>query len=128
MRPTMKSMQSLLLVDDHAGVRDVLRLHAESHGFDVVGEAVDGPEGIELAERLDPDAVILDHTMPTMTGLVALRALRQRAPRAVVVMYSSDASIKGAAIAAGATACFTKTDSPRAVITGLFAVLEAATL
>jgi hypothetical protein len=43
-------------------------------------------------------------------------------------MYSSDASIKGAAIAAGATACFTKTDSPRAVITGLFAVLEAATL
>jgi CheY-like chemotaxis protein len=116
-------MPTLLLVDDNAAVRDVLRLHAENRGLEVVGEARDGPEGIDLAERLGPDAIVLDQKMPTMTGLTALRAMRRRPPHAVVVMYSSDASIRQSALAAGARAFFTKADSPRDVITSVLGFL-----
>jgi CheY-like chemotaxis protein len=120
------TMPTLLIVDDNADVRDVFRVHAENRGLEVVGEAVDGPEGIELAERLDPDAIILDQELPSMTRLAALRVLRRRTPRAVVVMYSSDASIERSALAAGAGGFFVKPDSPREVVTSVVALLEAA--
>src|SRR3954454_14135884 len=116
-------MPTVLLVDDNAGVRDVLRLHAEHHGLEVVGEAVDGGEGIELAERLDPDAIVLDQMMPTMMGLDALRILRRRGCRAVVVVYSSDPAIGRSARAAGAGAFFTKAQSPRDVVATVVALL-----
>jgi CheY-like chemotaxis protein len=116
-------MPTLLLVDDNDVVRDVLRLQAEHRGLEVVGEARDGPEAIELAERLEPDAIILDHEMPTMTGLTALRAIRRRAPEVVVVMYCSDTSIRESAVTAGARAFFTKGDSPRDVVKGLLGLL-----
>ena len=116
-------MPTLLLVDDNAVVRDVLRLHAENRGLEVVGEAQDGPEGVELAERLAPDAIVLDQEMPTMTGLKALRSIRRRAPDVVVVMYCSDASIRQSAFTAGARAFFTKGDSPRDVVMSVLGLL-----
>src|SRR5947209_6978341 len=72
--------------------------------FEVVGEAVDGIEGVERAEELQPDVVLLDRTMPRMSGMEALPRIRQVAPRAAVVLYTSetDERVYQAALASGA--------------------------
>jgi DNA-binding NarL/FixJ family response regulator len=115
---------TVLLVDDSRGVREVLRILAEGR-LEVAGEAENGREAIDLAERTQPDAIILDQEMPEMTGLEALPLLRQRAPRAIIVLYSSTprSRIERRALDAGARAYFEKGDSPRTVIRGVLALL-----
>src|SRR3954469_10067994 len=82
-------VRTVLLVDDSEDVREVLRLLVAADGrLQVVGEAVNGREAVEIAERLQPDAIILDIAMPVMNGLEALPLLRQRSPRSMVVIYA----------------------------------------
>ena len=119
----MTAVPTVLLVDYNDGVREVLRIHAEHRGLKVVGEAVDGLVAVALAQLLDPDAIILDQELPGRPGLATLRLLRRRAPRSVVVMYSSHPSIEKAALAAGARAYFTKGHSPRAVLMSVLKLL-----
>jgi DNA-binding NarL/FixJ family response regulator len=95
----------VLLVDDAEDLRDVLRLKLERHqGYEVVGEAGDGAEGIELARRLQPDLVLLDLAMPRMDGLEALPLIREAAPAAQVVVLSgfNENTMAQRALAAGA--------------------------
>jgi CheY-like chemotaxis protein len=97
----------VLLVDDDAGVRTVLaEIISADRRFQVVGEARDGREGLEVAARLRPDIVLLDQQMPGMTGLEALPGLRDCVPDAVLVMFAGfgDAEIERRALAAGAHA------------------------
>ena len=117
-------MPTLVLADDNPTVRELLRLYAERGGVEVVGEAADGREAVELADRLAPDAVILDDDMPVMRGLAALPLLRRRAPHTVAVMYSGDPSIERSAIAAGASAYLSKAASPRDVMSSVLTLLE----
>ena len=70
-------MTSVLLVDDDAELRLLLRVTLSDRGFDIVGEAGDGSEGVEQAARLQPDVIVLDLSMPTMDGLTALPLLAQ---------------------------------------------------
>jgi DNA-binding NarL/FixJ family response regulator len=78
-----------LLVDDVEDIRTLLRLLMEQDGrFDVVAEASNGEEAIELAGRHRPDVVVLDLAMPVMDGLTALPALRQELPDVRVVILS----------------------------------------
>ena len=120
-------MTTVLLVDDSPLVREVLRLHVEGRGLEVIGEAADGRQGVALAEELAPDVVILDQEMPEMTGLQALRALRKRVRNALVVLYSSDPRIRAAALRSGAQAYFQKgDDSPRSVVAAVIDMLAAA--
>ena len=79
---------AVLLIDDNDSVREVLALYAGAR-VSVCGEAANGRDGVALAERLQPDAIVLDEEMPVMTGLEALPLLRERVPHAVVVMYAS---------------------------------------
>jgi two-component system nitrate/nitrite response regulator NarL len=66
----------IALADDHALVREGLRRLLETNeGFEIVGEATNGAEAITLAQRLKPDVLVLDVSMPRMTGLEALREL-----------------------------------------------------
>lgn len=66
----------LLLVDDEQLIRAGLRLILESEpGFEVVGEAANGKEAVDLARRLDPDVVLMDIQMPEMNGLQATREI-----------------------------------------------------
>jgi DNA-binding NarL/FixJ family response regulator len=80
----------VLVVDDHAVVREGLRAFLElQDGIDVAGEAADGEEAIAVAERLEPDVVLMDLVMPKVDGLAAMRGLRERVPRARVIVLTS---------------------------------------
>ena len=78
----------ILIADDHAVVRFGLKtILSNQDGWEVVGEAKSGAEALALAIQLQPDIVILDINMPGMSGLDALKAIRERLPatRAVVL-------------------------------------------
>jgi YesN/AraC family two-component response regulator len=66
-------IQHVLLVDDDPTVRTVLNALLAECGFEVVGEAANGAEAVELAEDLRPDIVLMDIQMPTMNGYEAAR-------------------------------------------------------
>jgi CheY-like chemotaxis protein len=114
------------VVDDLADVRLLLRVLFETDArFEVVGEARNGVEAIELAERMAPDVIVLDRQMPVMGGVEALPEIRRRAPRAAVVLYTAgaDANTAQAALAAGALQVIDKTDSPSSFVDDLADVL-----
>ena len=106
----------LLIVDDHPVVRDGLRgMFADDPAYEVVGEAADGAEAIDLAEKLDPDVILMDLRMPGVDGAGAIRQLKEDGSRArvlVLTTYDSDADVV-LALEAGATGYLLK-DSPRA--------------
>ncbi len=82
-------MTTVLLVDDHVLFREGLRSLMSRWGdFDVVGEAADGAEALELARELLPDLVLMDVTMPVMDGLEATRRIVREVPTVRVVMLT----------------------------------------
>jgi two-component system response regulator NreC len=88
---------SIILADDHPVVRRGMQALLESEpDFSIAGVAADGLETVRLAERLKPDVLVLDLMMPGLSGLEALRILRERSPRTRIVilsMYSSSAFV-----------------------------------
>lgn len=80
----------VLLVEDHRILREGLKAVLSSDPeIEVVGEAEDGREAVRAAERLDPDVVILDLTLPRTSGLDAIREIRERRPRAKIVVLTA---------------------------------------
>ena len=80
----------VLLVDDHAVVREGLRnFLALQDGLEIVGEASDGDEAIEQAQRLQPDVILMDLVMPGLDGIGAMRQLRTRTPASRVIVLTS---------------------------------------
>lgn len=80
----------VLLVDDHAVVRQGLRLFLGlDEGIEVVGEAANGEEALQEAERLRPEVVVMDLMMPVMDGITATRELRRRLPDTEVIALTS---------------------------------------
>ena len=106
-----------LVVDDHPLTRAALVGLLEQHEFPVVAEAGDGEEAIERARELQPDIVLLDLSMPGMSGLEALPRLRAASPGSeVVVLTASDTEENLlAAIRAGAAGYLLKTESPERI-------------
>ena len=84
---------TLLIVDDHAGFRRFARALMEAEGFDVVGEAEDGPSAMAEAARLDPDVVLLDVLIPGLDGFEVCDRLTALTKRPAVILTSTrDAS------------------------------------
>lgn len=90
-RPT-----TVLIVDDHGGFRSSARVLLELEGFEVVGEAGDGASGIETADALRPDMVLLDVQLPDAKGFDVARELTARGlARQIVLVSSREASDYG---------------------------------
>ena len=83
------SDKKILLVDDAAFMRMMIKDILIKNGFTVCGEGQDGVEAIEKFKALSPDLVIMDITMPNMDGLTALKAIKKDYPQAKVVMCSA---------------------------------------
>jgi CheY-like chemotaxis protein len=82
----------VLLADDEAHVRLLVRSVVTSMGCTIVGEAADGKRAVELFDETSPDLVLLDINMPVMDGLAALKALRAKSDTVAIVMLTSLAS------------------------------------
>jgi DNA-binding NarL/FixJ family response regulator len=82
-------MNTILIVDDHAGFRVQARALLEADGFVVVGEAVDGATGLDAARTLRPDLVLLDVGLPDVEGFEVARELAVDGPPPLVVLTSS---------------------------------------
>jgi DNA-binding NarL/FixJ family response regulator len=81
----------ILLADDHVLFLDSLRSLLASRGFEIVGEARDGRQAVELARRLQPDIVLMDLAMPGLDGLAATRLISAEMPQVkVVILTGSD--------------------------------------
>ncbi|HVM08839.1 MAG TPA: response regulator [Acidimicrobiales bacterium] len=109
----------VLIVDDSADMRLMVRAAVERAGHQVIDEAADGREGVGLAAALEPDAVVLDGMMPEMTGLEALPGLRRLLPGARIVMFSSIEDAHTAALEVGADAYITKGDGLAVLVAAL---------
>jgi len=119
-------MTRVLIVDDDPLVRSALALMLGGQDdLEVVGEAVDGRDGVELARSLRPDVVLMDIRMPRLNGLDATRELHSRAdpPRVIVLTtFDADDHVVGA-LAAGADGFLLKDTPP--VVSGRTAQAEA---
>src|SRR3954451_11967447 len=85
-----KARTKVILVDDEPDIVYLARTLFEHDGrFEVVGEAKNGEEAVQLARELQPNAVLLDILMPGMDGWEALPLIRRVAPKAAVVVVSA---------------------------------------
>ncbi|HJW84040.1 MAG TPA: response regulator transcription factor [Anaerolineae bacterium] len=111
----------VLVADDHSLFRDGIVSLLEAAGFEVVGQVGDGSAAVEAARRLRPDLVLMDISMPRLTGLEALRAIRAETPDAQVVMLtvSDEDSDLFEAIRAGARGFLLKSLNAREFIEAL---------
>jgi DNA-binding NarL/FixJ family response regulator len=81
---------TVLVVDDSAPLRRLVRMALDMTDWTVVGEAANGEEGVLAAYELAPDVVILDQQMPVLSGLSALPRLRRASPSSRIIMWSND--------------------------------------
>jgi two-component system, NarL family, response regulator NreC len=104
---------SVLLADDHPVFRQGLRALLEREMFHVVGEAADGFEAIAMAERLQPQIVVIDLAMPALNGIDAVREIVKRAPRAkaiLLTMFTEEHHVLEA-LRAGVKGCVSKSQA-----------------
>lgn len=103
----------VLIADDHPVMRDGLRRALEGFDLEVIDIVADGRAAVAAVEKLSPDAVLMDISMPGMDGISATEIIKSRHPAVAVVALTFDGSeeIHGRAIQAGAAAVITK-DSP----------------
>lgn len=124
----MDTGYGVLLVDDVADLRFMLRLNLEGSGrFKVLAEGANGLEGVELARLHRPDLVLLDIAMPIKDGLDALPEIRAASPDSRVVILSSfgEQRFGERAMQLGANAYVEKTLAPDALVARLVDIMEA---
>lgn len=99
-----------MLADDHRMLREGLRRSMTEHGFDVVGEASDGAEAVDMASELVPDVILMDVTMPELDGVEATRLVKAANPAIRVIMLTmhADQEVLAAAIRSGASGYLVK--------------------
>ena len=100
-----------MLVDDHTLLRQgLLSIVSAYNHFEIVGEAGDGEEAVELAERLRPDVIVMDIHMPRMDGIEATKRIKANRPEVIIIGLSVNESADMAQRmkAAGVTVYLTK--------------------
>jgi DNA-binding NarL/FixJ family response regulator len=80
----------ILVADDHPTILEMVKSILKAHrGFEVVGEARDGQHAVSLAQSLKPDVIVINVTMPKMSGFEAARRIRVHLPDSAIVILSS---------------------------------------
>jgi DNA-binding NarL/FixJ family response regulator len=116
----------VLIADDHALIRDGFkRMLGYEKDFEVIGEASDGREAVELCRRLGPDLVLMDVRMPKMDGLEATRAIKANQPEVSVLVITTyeNADYLLEAIKAGAAGYVLKDASSERLVNSMRRVL-----
>lgn len=117
----------VLLVDDHEiarkGIRSVL---TQDESLVVVSEATDGEEAVKKSEELHPDVILLDITLPGMSGIQAAQRIRVVSPESRIIFVSQHDSIRIAkdALSVGAQGYVVKSDAGRDLLMAIQTVLE----
>jgi len=124
-------MITVLIADDHPVVRQGISVLLGVHeDMSVVGEAADGREALDLAERLKPDVLLLDLKLPDLDGVTVLRELAERscATRALVLTSAADQAQVILALRAGAAGLLYKDVDPDALVRAIRSVHDGHTL
>ena len=120
-------MIRIILADDHVVMRNGLRLLLERQpNFEVVGEAADGRQTVDICDKLKPDVLVLDIAMPNLNGIEAARQISGKWPQIAIVILSmhSDESYVLRALKAGARAYLLKDSAEADLINAIRAVSE----
>jgi two-component system, NarL family, response regulator NreC len=119
----------ILLADDHVVVREGFRFLLERAGFEVVAEASDGYEAVQLAAELTPDIAVLDLSMPLLNGLEASREILTASPstRTAILTMHLDHYYAVAAWKAGVSAYILKNTAGRELVRALVEVAHGRT-
>lgn len=123
-----KKMVRIMLVDDNDITRSLLRVILRGDEYEVVGEARNGDQGLEMALRLQPQIVCLDIEMPGMSGLDVLPKLREQLPNTIVLMVTghTDRETVQAAVLGGAAGYIVKPFNAAKVLDTLAAAMGKA--
>lgn len=110
-----------MIADDHALVREGVRLLLEREGYRVLAEAGDGREACRLAEELHPDVALLDVSMPLLNGIDAAHELRERCPgvRTIALTVHDDDGHVLAALRAGFSGYVLKSQAAKELVTAI---------
>jgi DNA-binding NarL/FixJ family response regulator len=128
---TEASRISVLIADDHPVVRQGLQvLLSVQDDIEVVGEAADGGQALELAAALDPDVLLLDLKLPVLDGVAVLAELRDRRARtrALVLTSAAEGALVSRAVQAGAAGFLYKDVDPDALVRAVRSVHDGHTL
>lgn len=132
-QPTNKKMLAkpirVLVVDDHAVVRQGLCALLSAHHFTIAGEARNGREAVELARAVRPDVVLMDIAMPVLNGVEATREIIAANPAAKVLVLSaySEGAYVDRLIEAGAAGFLEKESSAESLVAAVCEVAEGNT-
>lgn len=129
-----KTQLRVVIIDDYDMTRSLLRVILRGSQFNIVGEANDGPKGLDLCLRLKPDLVLLDVMMPGLSGLEVLEKIREFDPQPLVLMVTGadDEGVMQEALEKGASGYVVKPFNSASVLQTLneakdkFVVREAA--
>lgn len=111
----------VLLADDHKVVREGLRALLEREGFEVIGEAVNGREAIELAEKCHPEVVVLDVSMPVLNGIDAAKEISRSCPgtRSILLTMLTEDHYVLESLRAGVRGYVLKSQSAHELVQGI---------
>lgn len=119
--------KNILICDDAAFMRMMIKNVLTKGGYNVAGEAENGAKAVEKYKELSPDLVLMDITMPNMDGLEALKAIKSKDPNANIVMCSAmgQESMVIDAIKSGAKDFIVKPFKPDRILKTVSSIVDA---
>ena len=117
----------LVIADDHIMFRDALKDLFLYSNLDIIGEAGDGLETIEIVENLKPDILLLDINMPKLDGLDVMERLRKRLPELKIIILTMYEHLQDLALKSGANGYFHKDSDANDLLAGIERVFKGET-